>query len=359
MNGRMKGFLLAAFGACGFLEGCSFLSDSLNRPVREYFEYNTETAAITHYEIAGGSWRLDPEGAVNVSSEGDLSVVFYLRNPQRFVFSSGGQSGNLLLDFPAAPEAAVKSEAAVSQDGSDAAVITLVCPVHFLRASDCGGDISPEIRLLHPASRVDFGTYAAARFIANSPPPPVRGAAVYHDSVDGVYVVCFNMPAAQLLADGTGIHRDICRLAVNGRWFDVSVQDGRLSFSGSQFSVPADGAVPPHLRKAAETAAEFLPEAGRAVYFTTGDAVSDGGMAYEISYADRRGLTEPSSVSAQSRRLDGVTIFGSDGAPLADGAIVPPDAGSLFATVALAPPERTPDGAGSAADALVVYEVYQ
>ena len=56
-------------------------------PVREYFEYYTETAAIGNYDILQPYW-VDMDGNICLSSDGDKDLTLYARNPKKYTLLS-------------------------------------------------------------------------------------------------------------------------------------------------------------------------------------------------------------------------------------------------------------------------------
>ena len=76
---------------------CSFFSDSLNEPVKDYFKEYTETASVIQYEISTTDILKDNEETLCVPSYNDIEIIFYMLNPQRFIFTA---EDNIILSFP-------------------------------------------------------------------------------------------------------------------------------------------------------------------------------------------------------------------------------------------------------------------
>lgn len=341
-------FLPLIFGSC------SFFSDSWNEPVKDYFQKYTETSAVTDYEVVSGVYEKG-SGKIFVSSSQDFEVRLFLRNPQKYVFPADC----LKLSFPNFDKDSAENKfgeqidtgvVSILQDESDASVMILKYPAEFLALSETGFDISPEIRLFHPVSKADFGSYTSLRAICNSAPPLVFGAVVYKDSSSGKYVVFFNMPSKGLLSK---IHSDIKSLSVNGEKTSVVLNaDGTFEFENESFKVGNNSS------SYSPASSVLFVEYGQAAYFVTDDVLTDEDTTYAIGLFDEAGFSSKVSTSVSSIRLDGVMVKDSSENELQTGDAVSQDENSSYATITLSPAQNASDGSDTS-DSIVVYELYQ
>ena len=343
-------FLPLIFGSC------SFFSDSWNEPVKDYFQKYTETSAVTDYEVVSGVYEKG-SGKIFVSSSQDFEVRLFLRNPQKYVFPADC----LKLSFPNFDKDSAENKfgeqidtgvVSILQDESDASVMILKYPAEFLALSETGFDISPEIRLFHPVSKADFGSYTSLRAICNSAPPLVFGAVVYKDSSSGKYVVFFNMPSKGLLSK---IHSDIKSLSVNGEKTSVVLNaDGTFYFENESFKVGNASSSSSY----SPASSVLFVEYGQAAYFVTDDVLTDEDTTYAIELFDEAGFSSKVSTSVSSIRLDGVMVKDSSENELQTGDAVSQDENSSYATITLSPAQNASDGSDTS-DSIVVYELYQ
>lgn len=223
-------------------------------------------------------------------------------------------------------------------------------PAEFLALSETGFDISPEIRLFHPVSKADFGSYTSLRALCNSPPPLVFGSVVYKDSSSGKYVVFFNMPLKGLLS---GIHSDIKSVSVNGEKTSVVLNaDGTFVFENASFKKGDNSS-----SYSSASSASFV-EFGQAAYFVTDDALTGDVIVYSVTLEDEAGFSSTVQTSVQSIRLKDVEVFDSSGNSLKSGDAVSQDESSSYATITLTPAQNASDGSDTS-DSIVVYELYQ
>ena len=334
-------------------DSCSFFSDSWNEPVKDYFQKYTETSAVTEYEVVSGVYEKG-SGKIFVSSAQDFEVRLFLRNPQNYIFPADCIS----LTFPDFDKNSAEEKfgsqidmgvVSLFQDESDSSVMILKYPAEFLALSETGFDISPEIRLFHPVSKADFGSYPSLRALCNSPPPLVFGSVVYKDSSSGKYVVFFNMPSKGLLS---GIHSDIKSVSVNGEKSSIILNaDGTFDFENASFKIGDGSALYSHC------SAPFV-EYGQAAYFVTDDVLTGELIVYSITLEDEAGFSSTVQTSVQSIRLESVEVFDSSGKKLQTGDAVSQDESSSYATITLTPAKSAKDGSDTS-DSIVVYELYQ
>lgn len=332
---------------------CSFFEESWNEPVNDYLKKYTETSAVTEYKVVSGNYEA-VSGNVFVSSSADFAVNLFLRNPQNYIFPDDC----IRLSFPKFDKDSAEkkfgskidtSVISIVQDEKDSSILILKYPSEFLLFAETGFDISPEVRLFHPVSKADFGSYTSFRAFCDSPPPLIFGAVVYKNPSTGKYVVFFNMPSKGLLS---GIHSDIKSVSVNGKKTSVVLnEDGTFVFENNQFKIGNDSA------SYSVSLAPF-EEYGQAVYFLTDDTLTDEKIVYAIALEDAGGFSSSVQTTVESIRLGSVDVMDSAGNALQSDGFVSQDESSSYATITLSPAQSAADGADTS-DSILVYELYQ
>ncbi len=332
---------------------CSFFEESWNEPVNDYLKKYTETSAVTEYKVVSGNYEA-ASGNVFVSSSADFAVNLFLRNPQNYIFPDDC----IRLSFPKFDKDSAEkkfgskidtSVISIVQDEKDSSILILKYPSEFLLFAETGFDISPEVRLFHPVSKADFGSYTSFRASCDSPPPLIFGAVVYKNPSTGKHVVFFNMPSKGLLS---GIHSDIKSVSVNGSKTSVVLnEDGTFVFENNQFKIGNDSA------SYSVSSAPF-EEYGQAVYFLTDDSLTDEKIVYAIALEDAAGFSSSVQTTVESIRLGSVDVRDSAGNALQSDGFVSQDESSSYATITLSPAQSATDGADTS-DSILVYELYQ
>lgn len=336
-----------------FFASCSFFEESWNEPVNDYLKKYTETSAVTEYKVVSGNYEA-ASGNVFVSSSADFAVNLFLRNPQNYIFPDDC----IRLSFPKFDKDSAEkkfgskidtSVISIVQDEKDSSILILKYPSEFLLFAETGFDISPEVRLFHPVSKADFGSYTSFRASCDSPPPLIFGAVVYKNPSTGKHVVFFNMPSKGLLS---GIHSDIKSVSVNGNKTSVVLnEDGTFVFENNQFKIGNDSA------SYSVSLAPF-EEYGQAVYFLTDDTLTDEKIVYAIALEDAGGFSSSVQTTVESIRLGSVDVRDSAGNALQSDGFVSQDESSSYATITLSPAQSAADGADTS-DSILVYELYQ
>lgn len=332
---------------------CSFFEESWNEPVNDYLKKYTETSAVTEYKVVSGNYEA-VSGNVFVSSSADFAVNLFLRNPQNYIFPDDC----IRLSFPKFDKDSAEKKfgskidtnvISIVQDEKDSSILILKYPSEFLLFAETGFDISPEVRLFHPVSKADFGSYTSFRASCDSPPPLIFGAVVYKNRSTGKHVVFFNMPSKGLLS---GIHSDIKSVSVNGNKTSVVLnEDGTFVFENNQFKIGNDSA------SYSVSLAPF-EEYGQAVYFLTDDSLTDEKIVYAIALEDAAGFSSSVQTTVESIRLGSVDVRDSAGNALQSDGFVSQDESSSYATITLSPAQSATDGADTS-DSILVYELYQ
>ena len=332
---------------------CSFFEESWNEPVNDYLKKYTETSAVTEYKVVSGNYEA-ASGNVFVSSSADFAVNLFLRNPQNYIFPDDC----IRLSFPKFDKDSAEkkfgskidtSVISIVQDEKDSSILILKYPSEFLLLAETGFDISPEVRLFHPVSKADFGSYTSFRASCDSPPPLIFGAVVYKNPSTGKHVVFFNMPSKGLLS---GIHSDIKSVSVNGNKTSVVLnEDGTFVFENTQFKIGNDSA-------SYSASLALFEEYGQAVYFLTDDSLTDEKIVYTIALEDVAGFSSSVQTTVESIRLGSVDVRDSAGNALQSDGFVSQDESSSYATITLSPAQSVADGADTS-DSILVYELYQ
>lgn len=332
---------------------CSFFEESWNEPVNDYLKKYTETSAVTEYKVVSGNYEA-VSGNVFVSSSADFAVNLFLRNPQNYIFPDDC----IRLSFPKFDKDSAEkkfgskidtSVISIVQDEKDSSILILKYPSEFLLFAETGFDISPEVRLFHPVSKADFGSYTSFRASCDSPPPLIFGAVVYKNPSTGKHVVFFNMPSKGLLS---GIHSDIKSVSVNGNKTSVVLnKDGTFVFENNQFKIGNDSA-------SYSVSSALFEEYGQAVYFLTDDSLTDEKIVYAIALEDAAGFSSSVQTTVKSIRLGSVDVRDSAGNALQSDGFVSQDESSSYATITLSPAQSAADGADTS-DSILVYELYQ
>lgn len=347
---------------------CSFFSDSLNEPVKDYFKEYTETASVIQYEISTTDILKDNEETLCVPSYNDIEIIFYMINPQRFIFTA---EDNMILSFPNLNtdgfSETEKEEMNVllksitlTQDETDTTILHLTYPSEFLVKTETGLEISPSIQLFHPVSRANFGTFKPLTLKSNSPPPPVYGAVVYKDAQSGTYVVCINMPSKGMLQ---GIHRDVKTITIENGTLGTKTSsavtlndDGTFSFAENSFSIGEPDS------SLSASGAEFSVY-GQPATFKTGDKFSNENTEYIITLTDTAGLSASVSTSVYSIKLNEIAVKDKNGGTVSAGSEIQQDEGSSYATLTFIPSQTATDEhtgeTKDTSDSQIVYEIYQ
>ena len=266
------------------LAGCK-QSDSWEEPVAEYFDKYTNTAAIEKHEISCG-YEKDAGGTSCISSHGNKTVSFYLRNPRNY---------NLLTSF-----STLDNGVTVSQDTSDKSVIYVTYPESYLIANDCGGSIGGTISLQEEETLREFESYTFS-LKCNTPPPSVKGPMV--NAAGGKYIVCFYMPTTEL---GSQRHSASShKLFIN----NVLVSQGSPS-DLMNASVPR-----PSNLVALEGGSLFsatTPSGCTAFYYETGVDLQGGILNWSIRIEDGEGLSSKTLKASSDVREVNLTLTGGD-----------------------------------------------
>lgn len=275
-------FLLVTF--LFLLPGCK-QTDSWEEPVAEYFDKYTNTAAIEKHEISCG-YEKDAGGTSCISSYGNKTVSFYLRNPRNY---------NLLTS-----SSTLDSEVTVLQSTSDKSVIYVTYPESYLIANDCGGSIGGTISLQEEETLREFESYTFS-LKCNTPPPSVKGPMV--NAADSKYIVCFYMPTTEL---GSQRHSASShKLFIN----NALVREGSLSDL-----MAASVSRPPNLSalQGGSLFSATTPSGCTAFYYETGVNMQGEILSWSIRIEDGEGLSSKTMKASSDVRDVNLTLTGGD-----------------------------------------------
>ena len=281
---------------------CELVLNSFDKPVKEFFLENTSTASINHHVINCETFINPITNAVTISSETDATVVFYMRNPQGFIFTNG--SNIILKNDKLSPLPTLE------QNLVDKSVLYLKLPKDSLKQFEIDSVTNGSnktldflIELKHPISNVDFQSYSFS-IDCNSIPPTIFSPVYYKNNSN--FVMAFNMPKK---SDVMSIHNDLKKLIINGKEYDISIaEDGTITFpqnpeikSGDVKEKVVDG-----IQK---IKAEFITlEDYQPFYFDTKERLTPNGTSATLSLMDTANFTSTVSISSNSKTLSSATL---------------------------------------------------
>lgn len=326
----MKKLSVCAFSFLLFLAvciifSCSGLAGSFNQDVHEYFDMMTNTAAIEKHDIPVAT-QTGSGGRLCISSaDGPVTVSYYLRNPKFFEFTEGLSLIHSFVDSEAQTASTGANEVTVKQSQSDRSVIDVKYPLGFLREME-GGEhsIAESINIKHPYSLEDFGTYSISLYCNSAPPLMQGGVCLADDSSTSKAVLFMNLPNKDSLKY---IHKDLKYLKVDGRRFEISVDDsGVVSFaSGTTNPVKIASAVSPdpangsivygshtYSRFGSSNAVYSYIDSNTSLFYETGDNLSLG-KSYTVELVDNLGFSSSIIIDASANQIGEVTYQNQNG----------------------------------------------
>lgn len=326
----MKKLSVCAFSFLLFLAvciifSCSGLSGSFNQDVHEYFDMMTNTAAIEKHDIPVAT-QTGSGGRLCISSaDGPVTVSYYLRNPKLFKFTEGENLIHSFVDSEAETASTGANKVTVKQSQSDSSVIDVKYPLGFLREME-GGEhsIAESINIKHPYSLEDFGTYSISLYCNSAPPLMQGGVCLADDSSTSKAVLFMNLPNKDSLRY---IHKDLKYLKVDGRRFEISVDDsGVVSFaSGTTNPVKIASAVSSnpttgsivygshtYSRFGSSNAVYSYIDSNTSLFYETGDNLSLG-KSYTVELVDNLGFSSSIIIDASANQIGEVTYQNQNG----------------------------------------------
>lgn len=277
---------------------CELVLNSFDKPVKEFFLENTSTASIDHHVINRETFYNPKTNAVTISSETDVTIIFYMKNPQSFIFTN---DSNIFLKNDR-----LDPSPTLEQNLTDKSVLYLKLPKDLLRTFETESvkenknkTLDFLIELKHPISNVDFQSYSFS-IDCNSIPPTIFSPVYYKKASS--YVMAFNMPKK---SDVKSIHNDLKKLIINGKEYDISIaEDGTITFPDKEIK---SGDVK-EVDGIEKIKAEFITlEDYQPFYFDTGEDLSQTASA-KLSLMDTANFTSTVSISSNSNTLGSVNL---------------------------------------------------
>lgn len=349
------GLFVGAVFLTGILNSC----EAFNQDVKGFLQKYTETAAIEKMEINGNSVK-SPSGITCLSSSEDVTMDFYLRNPQKYdlIFNYYFENAHIRDLVQTIPITYTKS--------FDRYSLQIKLPEQFLFEADKNyKNLSGKISITEPASGRNFDAYPITLH-ANSVPPKVENACFQFDSeIDGKYIICFCLPDV----DSTQVREmekhknDTRKIYINNelRYFshgkifkNASCDDsGVWNFEeeDSDFltvAPPLYASENGHVFKSADCPLGYTP-----VYYLTGIAQSLDTVSYSIKVVDDEGLSNTVEISNKTEEISAPFI--SNIAELHNGVAVDEDTG-LYEIV-ISHDGKTVEG-NDCGDVEISYSVY-
>lgn len=277
---------------------CELVLNSFDKPVKEFFLENTSTASIDHHVINRETFYNPKTNAVTISSETDVTIIFYMKNPQSFIFT---KDSNIFLTNDR-----LDPLPTLEQNLTDKSVLYLKLQKDLLRTFETESvkenknkTLDFLIELKHPISNVDFQSYSFS-IDCNSIPPTIFSPVYYQ--TDSNYVMAFNMPKK---SDVMSVHNDLEKLIINGKKYDISIaEDGTITFPDKEIK-SGDVKEVDGIQK---IKAEFITlEDYQPFYFDTGEDLSQTASA-KLSLIDTANFTSSVSISSNSNTLGSVNL---------------------------------------------------
>lgn len=270
-------FLIVSFSSCGF-----------NEPVREYFEFYTENAAIVRHEYPSSSYPIDKYGNICIPSSDDFIITFYMRNPKNYTLIP-----TLLMDDTNVQNIAKSPDRIfLNQNGYDKSILTMKIEQNLLAeldGSDDGVNLSSLIGLQEDISKRIFDSYHF-NLRCNSIPEPVLNLTALQDNLNNKYVIAFEMPNIS-----TGIHKDVESIIINGTRYDAKTDINSSPFTRTYNS---NWVKPNSIFGFSPRPVYYYYETG--VNFTTND------VPFTVTLEDKAGLSADSTVTISSEQLSRV-----------------------------------------------------
>ena len=237
LSGLYALFCFILFSACSEI--------TFNEPVREFFEYYTNSAQILEHSIIG-SIGTGNTGIDFIESNENKRINFVLRNPQRYSLVFTYNFHNSLI----AAKAEQFSDAVVFTMSENKESATLTFGKDFLQSIDNGDvywtnsagevvtikDLSGTITLKEEIAQREFESYEVSVMV-NSPPPRLRGGMYQRNKAQNEsgtqYIICFNLPDLR----GTLHEKDTKNLYIGGELYRINFDE----YGNSDFITRPDG----------------------------------------------------------------------------------------------------------------------
>ena len=271
-----------------------------NEPVREYFDYYTNNAAIESVSIpkAIGTYN----GMPVIDSSDNVEVYFTLRNPKNY---------KLRFEFFSDPSTSAIPEFSPEQDPLNLSNSVISFQKAVLEGVETTSDgprsVYGQIHLYidDETNRELEPSYNFSMFI-NSYPLPVKNPLLQTTGEGtGEYILCFFAP----ITGGT-VHADINKIWINSTSFDFKTDgtvDDTTSFSSTAPSLYS-------LQWGVKFSDFEVPDGYKACYYNTGIPFSqeDNEIRFNITLEDKYGFKTTSSISNKAKKLSAPEILKLD-----------------------------------------------
>lgn len=297
----------------------SFFSCGFNEPVREYFEFYTDSAAIEKNSSVGAV-PINNQGLECLSPESDKTITCYLRNPQSYTLNFG-----YIFDSKKVSDFYQQHKDGVVFLQDTPTTVQVTFKKDFLYDIDFGKasldkNLSGYITVEEDASKRKFDNYRINKSADSvplniiSPMFQTSGA-----NLTGEYILCFYLP----IIDNTVHQNDLKKLQIGNKTYYIYNQtdskgiakiyeDSSFSRLSSDFydTEPTVYSLSDKF-PAFKGTRNFPSNAHQAVYFKTGRTPSTEEINYDVILEDNAGLKSKRTVSNLLKKLDPPTFYSS------------------------------------------------
>lgn len=284
-----------------------FSCDVMNNSMAAFFKEYTENAAIEKMVI-NGEFPKNPSGITCLSCDEDVSIDFFMRNPQKYRL-------NFTYDFEDSDAQAALATYPISYvQSGDRNSVRFTLPRDFLKAVDLSSkQLSGKITLTEPSTGRKFADYPVTLH-ANTVPPAVENACFQLSASNGgTYIICFYLPNVNPSIDSTdmSLHtNDTKKIIINGmtRYFKGGTiyrtyPDGIVISSPDpdfEYTAPSGMTVN---EKGYDFTSSVRPKGYSAVYYKSGINQSTSPVPMSITIEDDDGLASTVNISNQAEQL--------------------------------------------------------
>lgn len=297
----------------------SFFSCGFNEPVREYFEFYTDSAAIEKNSSVGAV-PINNQGLECLSPESDKTITCYLRNPQSYTLNFG-----YIFDSKKVSDFYQQHKDGVVFLQDTPTTVQVTFKKDFLYDIDFGKasldkNLSGYITVEEDASKRKFDNYRINKSADSvplniiSPMFQTSGA-----NLTGEYILCFYLP----IIDNTVHQNDLKKLQIGNKTYYIYNQtdskgiakiyeDSSFSRLSSDFydTEPTVYSLSDKFPTFKGTS-DFPENAYQAVYYKTGITPTPNEVKYEIVLEDNAGLKSKRIISNLLKKLEPPKFFSS------------------------------------------------
>lgn len=277
-------FVLTLLGIVISITSC----ENFNKPVREYFDYYTNTAGIEQVSVPEsiGTWN----GMHVIESNSDKEVYFYIRNPKHYLLNMNfaGNAGSPLSEGSADQFDEDRSLAKMHFDASTLYNYENDYPDNKVISGKFYINSADEVEREFPTFNFSL--------LVNTAPPPVKNPLLQLSAEQGgQYVLCFFAPVT-----GETVHKDTKKLYINNECFSFKT-DGTVD--NSNFS-SSSGTLYPLASGGIKFSDFTLPSGYKACYYRTEVYPDDSEKKFTVTLEDNYGFKSTSSISNKAQKLN-------------------------------------------------------